>query len=203
MDVDTARQMHSGLEFSYTRVTSYFDLSGVLGLPGCLQKTCLNSSHNLSLLPLKALSSGHGDKEPSSTATTTHTTQCDTLVGRLTGLLLDRTNPPVPDLHEVRRNAAKSCLLAGWAVMLMGSMQRDESLGNCCFSFVSRVRSMMCMFESRRGLTSTRGSTIADIQISYLLYISVSNPDGRESLIDAEGHEDEVCSRRCDRTYAH
>lgn len=31
-----------------------------------------------------------------------HTTECDTLVGRLVGLLLDRDNPGVPDLHEVR-----------------------------------------------------------------------------------------------------
>lgn len=29
--------------------------------------------------------------------------ECDTLVGRLAGLLLDRACPDVPDLHEVRR----------------------------------------------------------------------------------------------------
>lgn len=44
-------------------------------------------------------SSGGAGGEGSSTA---HTTECDTLVGRLAGLLLDRNNPDVPDLHEVR-----------------------------------------------------------------------------------------------------
>lgn len=35
---------------------------------------------------------------------TEHTAECDTLVGRLAGLLLDRTKPDMPDLHEVRKS---------------------------------------------------------------------------------------------------
>lgn len=33
--------------------------------------------------------------------------ECDTLVARLAGLMLDRNNPDVPDLHEVRRRASR------------------------------------------------------------------------------------------------
>lgn len=41
---------------------------------------------------------------------TEHTAECDTLVGRLAGLLVDRTNPDVPDLHEVSADEQRDAL---------------------------------------------------------------------------------------------
>lgn len=52
-------------------------------------------------------------------ASTEHSAECDTLVGRLAGLLLDRTKPDVPDLHEVRVDQQKH---SAWASILESAL---------------------------------------------------------------------------------
>ncbi|CAM9191469.1 unnamed protein product, partial [Scytosiphon promiscuus] len=67
---------------------------------------------------------------------TAHSTECDTLVGRLVGLLLDRDNPDIPDLHEAKLVSAASVGLG----LLSSGLKKLGRIGGAATGGVRRGR---------------------------------------------------------------